>query len=253
MKAVALPAFSPVKAQAAKEGPFQKNYVVHLFNTMSTSYEVMNYLTSFGFSYLWRKQFLQPLRGSDQPVQVADFMTGMGETWHPIFTKWQQAHVSALDFSEGMLRYAARKKTKKAFHQKVTLLKADVLENPLPANYFDVVTCAFGLKTLTSEQIRTLAKETHRLLKPNGQFAFIEVSEPTSSWLKACYLVYIRHIMPLIGSIFNRNYQHYKMLGYYTQVFGNAEQAARAFKAEGFSVTYQKFFNGCATGFYGNK
>ncbi|WP_206598632.1 hypothetical protein [Rufibacter ruber] len=46
---------------------------------MASSYEGMNYLTSFGFSYVWRRQFLQPLPSLQGAVKVADLMTGMGE------------------------------------------------------------------------------------------------------------------------------------------------------------------------------
>ncbi|MBC3540899.1 class I SAM-dependent methyltransferase [Rufibacter sediminis] len=248
MRAISLPFFPTVKVQPVKEQRFQKSYLMQLFNQMSASYEGMNYLTSFGFSYLWRKQFLQPLPDQDTPVQVADLMTGMGETWPHIFKKWKQVQLTALDFSQGMLQCAARR-NESAFGNQVHLLQEDALNSSLPAEQFDVVTCAFGLKTLDLAQMRALAKEIHRILKPNGTFTCVEVSEPSSSFLQAAYLPYIRYLIPALGYLFAREYTAYKMLGYYTKAFGNSKEAAEIFRAAGFSVTYQSFFKGCATGF----
>lgn len=46
---------------------------------MSGSYERMNYITSFGFSIRWRKQFLNKLGKSEQPLEVIDLLSGLGE------------------------------------------------------------------------------------------------------------------------------------------------------------------------------
>ncbi|MBA9078237.1 demethylmenaquinone methyltransferase/2-methoxy-6-polyprenyl-1,4-benzoquinol methylase [Rufibacter quisquiliarum] len=219
---------------------------------MASSYEGMNYLTSFGFSYVWRRQFLQPLPPLQGAVKVADLMTGMGEMWPHLFAKWPRAQVEALDFSEGMLQCAARK-NRRTFANRVQLIKADALRSPLPSMSYDVVTCAFGLKTLSREQLLCLARETKRLLKPGGHFAFVEISEPAPGWLQALYLFYLKHLIPLIGYCFAQDYHHYQMLSYYTHAFRNAEEAAEIFKAEGLAVTYQQLFKGCATGFYGTK
>ena len=38
---------------------YNPEYVKGLFNKMSSSYERMNFITSFGFSIRWRRQFLE--------------------------------------------------------------------------------------------------------------------------------------------------------------------------------------------------
>ncbi len=73
----AVPLPRPADKQQARY--YQQPYLVSLFNGMASSYEGMNYLTSFGFSYVWRRQFLQPLPSLQGAVKVADLMTGMGE------------------------------------------------------------------------------------------------------------------------------------------------------------------------------
>ena len=41
---------------------YNPEYVKGLFNRMSSSYERMNYITSFGFSIRWRTPFLEPFQ-----------------------------------------------------------------------------------------------------------------------------------------------------------------------------------------------
>lgn len=48
---------------------YNLEYVKGLFNRMSSSYERVNYITSFGFSIRWRKQFLQTLTQTSNKVE----------------------------------------------------------------------------------------------------------------------------------------------------------------------------------------
>jgi demethylmenaquinone methyltransferase/2-methoxy-6-polyprenyl-1,4-benzoquinol methylase len=81
---------------------------------MSVSYERVNYITSFGFSLRWRKQFLKTIAPSNEALRIMDLMTGMGETWNPIRHRFPNAELSTLDYSEGMLVHANHK-NKKSF------------------------------------------------------------------------------------------------------------------------------------------
>ena len=60
---------------------YEPEFVKKLFNQMSSSYERMNYITSFGFSIRWRKQFLDKLGKSDENLNVIDLLSGLGENW----------------------------------------------------------------------------------------------------------------------------------------------------------------------------
>lgn len=82
---------------------YEPHFVKDLFNSMSVSYERMNYITSFGFSIKWREEFLGHFKNTDQELEIIDLLSGMGETWHFIQKKFPNAHLSALDFSENTL------------------------------------------------------------------------------------------------------------------------------------------------------
>jgi demethylmenaquinone methyltransferase/2-methoxy-6-polyprenyl-1,4-benzoquinol methylase len=242
------------------EAPSQKNtadiyeaeYIKDLFNSMSVSYERMNYITSFGFSYRWRLQFLKKITIRQPGLQVLDLMTGMGETWIPVKDYLPGSKLTALDFCDGMIANAHKKNSKK-FGNEVIVLKEDVLNNKLPDNSFDVVVCGFGLKTFNEEQLGRLAEQVKRILKPGGQFSFIEVSVPKNALLHFFYKSYLKHLIPVLGRLMLGNSHEYRMLWKYTSIFVNAEKAAKIFADAGLQARHEAYFYGCASGISGSK
>ncbi len=219
---------------------------------MSASYERMNYITSFGFSIRWRRQFLRQLGRDENKLEIADLLTGMGETWSSIKKNFPNSTITALDFSDKMLNHA-RNKSKRRYDDQVKLVKENVLQNSLPGNHFDVVVCAFGLKTFNEQQLRVLASETRRILKEGGQFCFLEISKPGNRILHILYSFYLGKMIPLLGRLFLGNPSEYKMLWRYTDNFGNSQKATEIFRNEGLNPVYNSYFFGCATGFSGRK
>ncbi|MDD3772413.1 MAG: class I SAM-dependent methyltransferase [Weeksellaceae bacterium] len=231
---------------------YNPEYVKGLFNKMSSSYERMNFITSFGFSIRWRRQFLEPFKQTKHKAEIIDLLTGMGETWNATKNKLPNSSLTVLDFSDGMLKYA-KQKSETQFNNEIIVLQQDILYNKLPSNYYDFVTCAFGLKTFNEEQINILAKETKRILKNGGQFSFIEVSKPHNKILKKLYGFYLGQIIPILGRLLLGNPEEYRMLWQYTNKFDNAKRATEIFTKTGLTTKFYSYFYGCATGFYGTK
>ena len=176
----------------------------------------------------------------------------MGETWNATKNKLPNSSLTVLDFSDGMLKYA-KQKSETQFNNEIIVLQQDILYNKLPSNYYDFVTCAFGLKTFNEEQINILAKETKRILKNGGQFSFIEVSKPNNKILKKLYGFYLGQIIPILGRLLLGNPEEYRMLWQYTNKFDNAKRATEIFTKTGLTAKFYSYFYGCATGFYGTK
>ncbi len=235
-----------------EENIYSPDYVRGLFNRMSSSYERVNYITSFGFSIRWRRQFLKSFKPTEEKAEIIDLMTGMGETWTAIKHRLPHSNLTVLDFSEGMLKYA-RQKSKAKFGDSITLLQQNVLQSELPSGHFDFVTCAFGLKTFNDEQLKQLALETKRILKPGGQFSFIEVSKPDPKILKWLYGFYLGKAIPVLGKLLLGSPEEYKMLWNYTRRFENSKKAADFFTNAGLTTEFHSYFYGCASGFYGKK
>lgn len=231
---------------------YEPEFVRVLFNQMSGSYEQMNFITSFGFSIRWRRQCLNRLGKSEQNLQVIDLLSGLGENWNILNKNFPNASFTAIDFSEEMIRKSSTK-AKKLFNNKLNLRCEDVLQSSLTSNHFDIISCAYGLKTFNEEQLTKFASEIHRILKPGGTFSFVEVSKPKNVLLHFLYQFYLANIIPLLGKIFLGNPSDYKMLWIYTEEFKNSKRAKSIFQNAGLQVKYENYFFGCASGLTGTK
>ncbi|PCJ96108.1 MAG: methyltransferase type 11 [Flavobacteriaceae bacterium] len=231
---------------------YEPKFVEKLFDNMSSSYAKMNYITSFGFSERWRRHCVAEIE-IEKGKTVVDLMTGMGECWKSILQ--QSDHNSkliALDFSSEMIKRATLNKAKFK-NANIEILNENVFQNSIPSQSADVVISGFGLKTFNDEQLAALANEIDRLLKPNGEFSLIDVSVPKSKLLRPLYLFYLKKIIPILGKLFLGSPETYKMLGVYTETFGNSKNVHKIFERPNFEVSYVAYFYGCASGIKGRK
>jgi demethylmenaquinone methyltransferase/2-methoxy-6-polyprenyl-1,4-benzoquinol methylase len=230
---------------------YNPQYVKALFDEMSQSYGLVNYVSSFGFSERWRRQCAAQITLHEGMVAY-DLMAGMGEGW-PFILRGigTQGLLVAVEFSHQMYLHA-EKHAQKFVGCHIQLREENVLENSLPDASADCVLSFFGLKTFSDAQKAQLARAIQRILKPNGQFSLIEVSVP-ANWLKLPYWFYLKYCIPIIGKIFLGNPDNYRMLGLYTERFGNCVTMRQLLAEVGLVVEYKEYFGGCATGVSGRK
>lgn len=231
---------------------YQQEFVRGLFNEMSATYGLVNLISSFGFCVRWRQQCVGkvPIYATDT---VYDWMSGMGELWPGIAAHLgRQGKICALDFSSQMCE-RSQKTAQHLNHLSIQVFEEDVLQNSLPDQSADVILCSFGLKTFNEQQKQQLAHEVARVLRPQGRFAFLEISVPSLSFLRRPYMVYLHYVIPLIGRLFLGNPENYRMLGIYTARFQNCQTFMRYCVEAGLNAKFHSFFGGCATGVSGGK
>ena len=230
---------------------YQKQHVNDLFSEMAATYGIMNLITSFGFTHLWRKICVAKANIQENHV-VYDLLTGMGECLPPIRKRLISGKLRALDFCPTMCE-KAKDTARRLGLDEQTILCEDVFFNSVPDNIADRIVCSFGLKTFSREQSAAFAKEIFRILKPGSRFSAVEISVPKTKWLTTLYLFYIGKIIPLLGKLFLGNPQNYRELGLYTQAFESCERTATDFKQAGLTVRTYSLFFGCATGIVAEK
>jgi ubiquinone/menaquinone biosynthesis C-methylase UbiE len=65
--------------------------------------------------------------------------------------------------------------------------------------------------------------------------------------------IYLKHIIPIIGWVLLGNPENYRMLGVYTEQFGDCRSMRNALARNGLRATYHEYFFGCASGVSGIK
>jgi demethylmenaquinone methyltransferase/2-methoxy-6-polyprenyl-1,4-benzoquinol methylase len=157
------------------------------------------------------------------------------------------SRVVAVGFSPEMARRARHD-----WPFRTEMVIADVLDWNLDCPFADVVVSSFGLKTFDRGQQAELAGKVAQL-KPGGRFSFIEISVPPSVFLRVPFMFYLKRLIPLIGRLLLGNPDCYRMLGVYTEAFGNARHFAGCLKRTGLDAVAVSYCFGCATGVRGGK
>jgi len=166
--------------------PSRKAHVVRgMFDRISTRYDLVNRVMTFGMDVGWRRRAVRELRLPGGAL-VADLACGTGDLCDELLTGGYRA--VGFDFSHGMLRNAGTS---------APLVEADALRLPLADGGVDGATCGFALRNVT--EVTALFAETARVLRPGGRVAFLETSEPDGRLLRAGHAVYFKRIVPLIG------------------------------------------------------
>ena len=231
---------------------YNPQYVAQLFNNMSATYGLTNYISSFGFTERWRKKCVNYISPHAESLVAYDLMSGMGELWPTLHNSDNDLkEVRAVDISPAMNKRARENSKNLPFS--IEFIEVDVLENRITSESADIIISSFGLKTFNKTQLKHLAKEVFRILKPGGQFAFVEISKPEGYLLKHFYLFYLKFVIPLIGILFMGNSNDYRMLGIYTENFSGCEQFKAYLLKNGLSAKSEKLFFGCASTTWGYK
>jgi demethylmenaquinone methyltransferase/2-methoxy-6-polyprenyl-1,4-benzoquinol methylase len=156
-----------------------------MFDRISTRYDLVNRVMTFGMDIGWRRRAVRELRLPGGAL-VADLACGTGDLCDELLTGGYRA--VGFDFSHGMLRNAGTS---------APLVEADALRLPLADGGVDGATCGFALRNVT--EVTALFAETARVLRPGGRATFLETSEPDGRLLRAGHAVYFKRIVPLIG------------------------------------------------------
>ncbi|MEP3481316.1 MAG: class I SAM-dependent methyltransferase [Fuerstiella sp.] len=230
---------------------YDPSFVAKLFDEMAQTYGFVNLISSLGFARRRRRQCIRSIQMKHDAV-VLDLMTGMGELCPDLLSLiGPNGSVHAVDISPVMCSRARHHIT--TGETRLRVIEANALDCPIEDNSVDYVVSTFGLKTFDSGKLDVLAREVARMLRPGGQFAFLEISVPRKRFLRLPYMFYLNRIIPLIGRLALGNPDNYRLLGVYTSAFQNCTAAADCFTAAKLSVESQSYFFGCATGITGFK
>jgi len=181
--------------------------VAEVFHSVASRYDVMNDLMSGGLHRLW-KTFTVAQAGVRPGFKVLDIAGGTGDLAK---TFARQAGTSGevwlTDINESMLRVGRDRLLNKGLATPTLLCDAERL--PFPANYFDRVTVAFGLRNMTHKD--AALAEMQRVLKPGGKLLVLEFSKVWEP-LQKPYDVYSFSVLPWLGKRIANDADSYRYL-----------------------------------------
>ena len=178
-----------------------------VFQSVAPSYDVMNDLMSLGLHRVW-KRFALEMSGVREGSRVLDVASGSGDL-AAAFAKRVGAsgEVWMTDINAAMLAVGRDKLIDQGVFAPLALCDAEKL--PFPANSFDCVSVAFGLRNMTHKEA-ALAEMT-RVTKPGGRVIVLEFSRPWKP-LSRAYDAYSFTILPALGKYVAKDEAAYRYL-----------------------------------------
>lgn len=183
--------------------------VQHMFDTIAPAYDFMNRAMTLGIDKWWRA-VARSIVAKSHPQAILDVATGTGDFAIQLFKHIKPESLTGIDLSEGMLDVARQKAAKLHLQDKITFTQGDCLSLPYPDESFDAVTAAFGVRNF--EHIDCGYREMRRVLKPGGTVCIVELSTPTTPFVRWFYDIYTLHVIPSIGSLKSGDRNAYRYL-----------------------------------------
>ncbi len=174
-----------------------------MFAEIAGSYDRMNHLLSMNIDRYWRWRTVQLVSPSGREP-ILDLCTGTGDLALAYYRATRgQVPIVAADFCPEMLEIGRKKQERLGTNGQIEFMEADAQSLPFPAEKFQIVSVAFGLRNVADPDLGL--REMARVCRSNGRVAVLEFSEPQRQPMKAVYGWYFRNILPRIGQWFARN------------------------------------------------
>jgi len=181
-----------------------------VFDSVASSYDLMNDLMSMGMHRLW-KRFAIELAGVQPGQRVLDLAGGTGDLAALLYPRLGQSGSLVLsDINAAMLSRGRERLVDRGCVGNIhyALANAEVL--PFLSDTFDCVTIGFGLRNVTDKD--AALREMFRVLRPGGRLLVLEFSQPKLPGLKPVYDWYSFNILPRLGRMVAGDADSYQYL-----------------------------------------
>ena len=224
--------------------------VRQMFTSIAPRYDLLNHLISFNIDRLWwratARSFAEIL--SKPNACVMDLCCGTGDLTLALLKQSSfSASIVGADFAQPMLERAKHKSIKTGLRW----IEADALRLPVSDARFDLVTSAFGFRNLADYDAGL--REIVRVLRPGGQCGILDFGEP-GGLIGKIYRMYLKHVLPAVGSIVSGVQGPYRYLPASVERFPSPQEMLERMKRAGLvEVSWTPYTFGIAGLFRGKK
>ncbi len=226
----------------------KQGMVDQVFHQVAGRYDLMNDLMSGGMHRLWKDAmvaWLGPPRRATHGYSVLDVAGGTGDIAFRIAGRSEGAEVVVADINGEMLKVGRSRAEARHVADRVSFVECNAEDLSFPANRFDAVTIAFGIRNVP--RIERALAEAFRVLKPGGRFLCLEFSAVDVAGLDKLYDLFSFNVIPVLGQMVAGDRDSYSYLVESIRQFPNQARFAAMIADAGFArVDYRNLSGGIA-------
>lgn len=219
--------------------PNKDRFVRDKFWTISSRYDLLNSLLSFGVDQYWRKVAIRELVSVPGDC-ILDLCAGTLPLSMELIKKDRgDKKIMALDFCLPMLLTGRHRVCLLPGKDRIQLVCGDGQQIPVRDACFHGIMVAFGVRNFSST-LKGL-REMYRVLKPGGKVVILEFSRPTNPFFKPIYMFYLNKILPFVGGLISGHREAYDYLSRSIGSFYGQHEWVSLIEEAGFlNITYRE-------------
>jgi len=221
-----------------KKNQAKVNHLQGMFSRISSNYDFMNRLMTFGMDMAWRR-FLISVARMPKGARVLDVGIGTGDIAFEALRLDPTVRVTGVDFTYAMMEVGRRREDA----DKIYWCRADALSLPFHEAAFDAVVSGFLVRNVAD--VRSTFREQMRVVKPGGRVVCLDTSPVSYSILRPFIMFYLKVIIPFLGRLLTGEGDAYKYLTTSTMNFIKPEILAGIMRETGLEdVTFKRLMFG---------
>ncbi len=220
--------FGDLRAASA-DAHARQSFVTRLFDDLAPHYDRFNRWVSFHRDEAWRRNTIAQL-GPRAGGIVLDLAAGTGALAQNAL-QHGAASVHVFDISLPMLLLAKDKLRRDSTRVALELGSAHLL--PFRDASFDGVVSGFAMRNVF-HFLDEVLQEIHRVLKPGGRVAILEMSRPQNRIVRSMFLLHMKTVMPLVGKLASGKTQPFAYLFDTTMSFLSPQDFKKRLENAGF-------------------
>lgn len=184
--------------------------VEEVFSSVSSRYDLMNDLMSFGIHRIWKRLAIA-YSGVRANSQVLDVAGGTGDLSLAIAKKLgPKGRIVLTDINRSMLQLGQDRMIDHGYLDRVQYVQTDAENLAFEDDSFDCVLISFGLRNVT--KIDKALSSMYRVLRPGKKLLILEFSKPVIPILSKIYDRYSFNVIPRLGNYVTGDRESYQYL-----------------------------------------
>jgi demethylmenaquinone methyltransferase/2-methoxy-6-polyprenyl-1,4-benzoquinol methylase len=192
-------------------GDEKSRYVATMFDRLSSRYDLLNTVMSFGMHHQWRKYATDVATRAGVTGEALDLATGTGDFALQLSSRPEVSRVVGLDFAPNMLQIAIKKAVRQRKKDRVSWIQGDAQSLPFSDNRFSCITTGFGLRNFSD--MGMALREMVRVAKPDGRVVILDIVPIRgNNIIHKFKKFYFNRIVPKLGSVLAGDLEGYRYL-----------------------------------------